>query len=336
MLKPNRSSTSTNTSRSSMEVQDVDDIEELGFDRKEMYSESVAGSVPIYHRHVFLVWKVPSTWPAKVELMLGSPSELCLGIKKLSKKTGLITKFTLCEADPFVGDREGDLLVYPERKRFRDISTDEFLNDVLHEGQWGKGQPIRTSDIFVCAHAARDMRCGKCGPELIETIKTCADDHRTKLISEHTSNTPTLASTSSPDEHSHVGVSVRGCSHVGSHKYAGNVIVYGSDTLKTEEERAGDWFGYICPKDAMTIVKRALGEETNVPLLKMWRGRLGLNKPTHKQMVEEAVKDAVENKDGNPAAERHGIFDFFGFRIAIPSAIVAVTLATVIARGEFP
>ncbi|KNC79777.1 hypothetical protein, variant [Sphaeroforma arctica JP610] len=300
----------------------ADDIEDLGFDRKEMYSENLSGGVALYHRHVFLIWGTAESWPSKVELMAGPSSDLSRAIGVLSKRTGLITKFTLCEADPSIGDQEGDLLVYPERKRFRGVDADEFVNNILANAEFGSGTDVHTSDIFVCAHAKRDMRCGKCGPELVDAIRTCASDHRTRTAIQNASKNSTQ-----PDRHD-VGVAVRGCSHVGGHKYAGNLIVYGSDKLSVEEQKEGDWYGYICPKDASTIVQRAVGLETNEPLVKLWRGRLGMGKQPHKLMVEQKIAEYAEAR--NPSPKRH-FMNMFGFNAAAPAAAALAVAALVAA-----
>jgi (2Fe-2S) ferredoxin len=45
-------------------------------------------------------------------------------------------------------------------------------------------------------------------------------------------------------------VNVRATSHVGGHKYAGNVIIY----------PAGVWYGYVRPEDADRLAREHLGE----------------------------------------------------------------------------
>lgn len=71
---------------------------------------------------------------------------------------------------------------------------------------WGGGQvrdELRGSYIFVCAHGSRDVRCGVCGPVLIEKLNEEIDLRGLKSE-----------------------ISVLACSHVGGHKYAGNVIIF--------------------------------------------------------------------------------------------------------------
>lgn len=62
---------------------------------------------------------------------------------------------------------------------------------------------IAGSYVFVCAHGSRDVRCGVCGPVLIEKLNEEIELRGLKGQ-----------------------VSVMACSHVGGHKYAGNLIIY--------------------------------------------------------------------------------------------------------------
>ena len=58
-------------------------------------------------------------------------------------------------------------------------------------------------------------------------------------------------------------VGVYGCSHVGGHKYAGNVIVYPS----------GDWYGRVLPCHVEFLVEEAVEKQSIVK--ELWRGRIG-------------------------------------------------------------
>lgn len=59
-------------------------------------------------------------------------------------------------------------------------------------------------------------------------------------------------------------MAVLGCSHVGGHKFAGNVIVYGP--------QGGHWYGRVKPCHAEQIVEtHILGGKV---LKELWRGRM--------------------------------------------------------------
>eukprot|EP00659_Diplonema_papillatum_P000582 gene582-877_t len=98
--------------------------------------------------------------------------------------------------------------------------------------------------VFVCAHAKRDARCGYTGPVLAD-----------------------LATQFDPE--SYVGK----VSHIGGHKYAGNVLVYDGTAL--------DWFGYTTPSNLQATLNR----EWSHSLFSRHRGRVGF---------DEARLDALE------------------------------------------
>lgn len=93
-------------------------------------------------------------------------------------------------------------------RRLTHFDVDTFVEEVLvKDGEWLPGTPeaLRGSYIFVCAHGTRDRRCGVCGPAVITRFKEEIESHGLQG-----------------------NVSVRPCSHIGGHKYAGNVIIFGS------------------------------------------------------------------------------------------------------------
>ena len=83
---------------------------------------------------------------------------------------------------------------------------DGFVDDVLvNDKQWASGVPeaFTGSHVFVCVHASRDRRCGVCGPALVQKLD---EEVELRGLKER--------------------VFVSACSHIGGHKYAGNLIIY--------------------------------------------------------------------------------------------------------------
>lgn len=99
-----------------------------------------------------------------------------------------------------------------------DSDVESFVEDVLvNEKPWLSGlqEELTGSYVFVCAHNNRDRRCGVCGPVLIEKFK---EEIESKGLKDQ--------------------VFVTACSHVGGHKYAGNVIIFSADP---DGKVAGNW-----------------------------------------------------------------------------------------------
>lgn len=115
-----------------------------------------------------------------------------------------------------------DIVSFPERLRFVDI--DERALASILEGETpadaGRVETVGERIVLVCVHGARDARCGECGPPLLEALKR------------------SVARAGLDD------VRVWGSSHVGGHRYAGNVLIYPD----------GVWYGRVRPRDADSIV----------------------------------------------------------------------------------
>ena len=188
----------------------------------------LAGSVKPYHRHAFACTGARS-WPARLEDAEGLLGAMAREVHDLRGAEGPIPKLTATDE---TSSAEGlDLLVFPEAVRYRGIDRDRW-RIVLEEHLLGgaragvESEPLPGRHVFVCVHAARDDRCGRCGPPLIEALEAAIE--REGLA----------------------GVQVRATSHVGGHKYAGNVIVYPE----------GVWYGYVRPEDAGRLVREHLRE----------------------------------------------------------------------------
>lgn len=95
---------------------------------------------------------------------------------------------------------------------------DSFVEDVLIKGgEWasGKIEALMGSHVFVCCHGSRDRRCGVCGPALVKKFQEEIESRGLK------------------DQ-----VFVSPCSHIGGHKYAGNLIIF---TSRVQAKVTGHW-----------------------------------------------------------------------------------------------
>ncbi len=207
--------------------------------------EPLPGTVKLYGRHLFLCTGA-ADWPAHIEEDGGLAQALNQAIQARSQALAVPVKLTACDA-PSAGPGL-DLLVFPDRIRYLGLTEADFpvlIDDHLVGDRISsclRWEAAPGSFIFVCTHAARDARCGECGPPLIQRLAA-------ELIAHELSE----------------AVYLHRSSHVGGHKYAGNVLLY----------PPGDWYGYVTPADAPRLVQQAVLDGQIVADL--WRGRMGLS-----------------------------------------------------------
>ncbi|KAH7544543.1 hypothetical protein JRO89_XS15G0183100 [Xanthoceras sorbifolium] len=165
------------------------------------------------------------------------------------------TRLTICEGHDGTETSNGDVLIFPDMIRYRRLThfdVDTFVEEVLvKDGEWQPGTPetLKGWYVFVCSHGSRDRRCGVCGPPLVSRFKEEIEIHGL-----------------------HGKVSVSPCSHIGGHKYAGNVIIFGSNI---NGEVTGHWYGYVTPDDIPILLEQHIGKGEIVDWL--WRGQMGLS-----------------------------------------------------------
>jgi hypothetical protein len=207
-------------------------------------AEPLPGTVKLYHRHLF-VCTGPVDWAERIETGGGFLQTLAKAIAPRAAEMPLQVKLTACD-DP--GSQSGyDLLVFPDNVRYRGVREADipvFVEEHLVRNQAPDAlahEPLSAQYVFVCTHGRRDLRCGQCGPPLVA-------EFRSVLKARHLGDK----------------VIVRGASHVGGHKYAGNVLIYPT----------GDWYGYVTPADVPRLIEQHIVKGEVVTDL--WRGRMGL------------------------------------------------------------
>ncbi|KAL2828292.1 Sucrase/ferredoxin-like-domain-containing protein [Aspergillus cavernicola] len=110
--------------------------------------------------------------------------------------------------------------------------------------------------ILICGHGGRDMRCGVMAPILEEQFR--------KVLKSKGIVTPANTNSSDIDRpgHAHIGL----ISHIGGHKYAGNVIIYIPKSMKYGDDSSarhplagkGIWYGRIEPKHVEGVVENTI------------------------------------------------------------------------------
>jgi (2Fe-2S) ferredoxin len=230
-------------------------------------SEQLAGTVKLYERHVFVCSGVEE-WPARVEAGGGFAQTMAEAVALFLEQMALKVKLTLCDEPSLErpgsrgsggsGGSGHDLMIFPDGIRYIGVRESEIplivkehlvnnhICDKIPHGM------LAGWHVFVCVHGRRDERCGACGPPVAERFQV---ELEARGLSQD--------------------VAVRKTSHVGGHRYAGNVLVY----------PGGDWYGCVSPDDVPQIVEKHL--EQGELVTGLWRGRMGM-------MPEEQVKQSME------------------------------------------
>ncbi|XP_057982407.1 uncharacterized protein LOC131167627 [Malania oleifera] len=256
---------------------------EFGFSRPEFRQTPLAGTVQEYDRHVFLCYKNPQVWPARIEAAEFDRLPRLLSAAVVARKGEMKkqTRLTICEGHDGTETSNGDVLIFPDMIRYRRLThfdVDTFVEEVLvKDGEWLPGTPetLKGSYVFVCSHGTRDRRCGVCGPSLVARFK--------EEIELHGLNGK---------------VSVSPCSHIGGHKYAGNVIIFGSNS---DGDVTGHWYGYVTPDDVPMLLEQHIGKGEIVDAL--WRGQMGLPEEEQRKSQELRLQLNSETNVGKTARE---------------------------------
>ncbi|KAL3643979.1 hypothetical protein CASFOL_011911 [Castilleja foliolosa] len=254
----------------------VEDNTKYGFERAEMFQNSLSGTVDPYGRHVFLCYKSHDSWPSRVEDSDSDPLPklLASALKARKNDISVKTRLTICEGGNDVKLSDGDVLIFPEMiicRGLKESDIDSFVEDVLVNGKpWVSGvqEELTGSYVFVCAHNNRDRRCGVCGPILIEKFKE-------EIGSKDLNNQ----------------IFVAACSHVGGHKYAGNVITFSTNP---DGKIAGNWYGYVTPSDVPELLEKQIGKGDVID--RIWRGQMGAIVKEAEQVEEPKLASVIINE----------------------------------------
>lgn len=189
----------------------------------------LAGTVKPYGRHALACagW---ATWQERIEEQDDILGLMGRQVKALKGKIDPPPKFTALRTEP--AGRGVDLLVFPDAVVYRGVTEETWpriLNDHLAGGRSVDGfapEPLPGTHITVCMHGARDARCGACGPLIAQAFEEAIEARGYEDVHIHRS------------------------SHVGGHRFAGNVLVY----------PGGTWYGYVRPQDVEQVLDAHLEE----------------------------------------------------------------------------
>ncbi|KAK5574414.1 hypothetical protein RB653_009689 [Dictyostelium firmibasis] len=237
------------------------DIEELiakcGFCRPEMTDsnkESPNNSISTYHRHYFLCTGIPSEeWPAKLYSatpLLESFQQVMKKYENNPRKNQVVNGSDI----PPANKDTLDVIIFPEMVKLVGLTPDTMEkalqyfqdNDTIDLSNFPSEiqvEQLNGKYIFICTHKQKDQRCGYCGPILVDQLR---DQINQRGLEKE--------------------IQVFGTSHVGGHKYAGNVLVF----------PPGNWYGYVTPDDVSSIIDSTISGEV---IQKLHRGTMGTEIP---------------------------------------------------------
>ena len=121
--------------------------------------------------------------------------------------------------------------------------------------------------VLICGHGGRDARCGIMGPVLRREFEeklaqTERMEVRTGPVEIGSQDEETRRIQGSAEEHK-TGARIGLVSHIGGHKFAGNIIIYLPPGLKMEGKPhplagCGIWYGRVEPKHVEGIIDETI------------------------------------------------------------------------------
>jgi (2Fe-2S) ferredoxin len=128
-------------------------------------------------------------------------------------------------------------------------------------------QDVKDVMVLICGHGGRDMRCGITGPILrdefekfLPRVGLSVQKAAVEISQGENGEAVTSPGPEEPARTARVGL----ISHIGGHKFAGNVIVYLPPGMKTADgekhplEGCGIWYGRVEPKHVQGIVEETV------------------------------------------------------------------------------
>jgi Sucrase/ferredoxin-like len=124
--------------------------------------------------------------------------------------------------------------------------------------------------ILICGHGGRDERCGIMGPLLGSEFERILEQKGISVLKDAPPISPTSTAKTTPDPPTYfkpfqISARVGMISHMGGHKFAGNVIIYIPPSLKTtakgvenQLKGAGIWYGRVEPRHVEGLIEETV------------------------------------------------------------------------------
>ena len=148
------------------------------------------------------------------------------------------------------------------------IHRDRLLRKENRKGElWGV-RDVKDVFVLICGHGGRDKRCGVLAPVLRKEFENQLQKQYIKLLEgpvEVLENVQQKEGDGEGEGEKERTAKVAAISHIGGHKFAGNVIVYippgwkGEDGKESKLAGKGVWYGRVEPRHVEGIVRETVG-----------------------------------------------------------------------------
>lgn len=147
------------------------------------------------------------------------------------------------------------------------IHQDRLRRSESHRALLPPAQDVEDVLVLICGHGGRDARCGVLGPVLQKEFENALPRAAIEILSgpvplEKDSGAQLIEGKTEEKMTARIGI----ISHIGGHKFAGNVIFYIPPKAKLSNGEAhplagmGIWYGRVEPKHVEGLIKATLQE----------------------------------------------------------------------------
>lgn len=156
--------------------------------------------------------------------------------------------------------------LHPAHKDLSPIHRDRLTRSPVYQQLLPGVQDVEDILVLICGHGGRDMRCGVLGSVLRAEFEAQLPMHGVEVLrgpvqTDIDADAATIAgAVERPASTARVGL----ISHIGGHKFAGNVIVYLPPSMKTSDGEQhplaghGIWYGRVEPKHVQGILQETV------------------------------------------------------------------------------
>lgn len=160
--------------------------------------------------------------------------------------------------------------LHPMNEGLSPIHKDRLLRKEAYQHALYGVRDVEDVLVLICGHGQRDKRCGIYGPILQEEFERQLPQAGIDVLKgpalDESISAPQLSGTTSGATEAEVRRTARigQISHIGGHKYAGNVIIYLPPGLKNNAGNPhplaghGIWYGRIDPKHVEGVIKETI------------------------------------------------------------------------------